>query len=82
VPNHLVAAFLSITGFEEEVGHVTGGSSLLSKRSFRQDDWCINLIIRFHLDDDILTIFLLKQEIRVVAANGMGLRVDVLDEKV
>jgi hypothetical protein len=82
MPDHLIVPFLGIAGFEKEVRHVARSGGLLSKSSFCHHNWGIDLIIGFHLDNEILTVIFLKQKIWVVAANRMRLRVNVLHEKV
>lgn len=47
-----------------------------------EDDRRVDLVVAFDFDDGVFAIGAMHQEVGVVAADGVRLRVDVLDEEV
>ena len=72
---------LGIAAFDNPIVHTTGAGNLLGVAGFGLYHGVINHVIAFNFYDQIASIILLHQEVWVITAHGMGVGVDVLDEK-
>ena len=75
---------VSIGRLENAVLHPTGHRDLLGEVLLGLHHRILDLVVGLHLDDHVLQaairLFALKDEVRVVAAHGARVWVDVLDE--
>jgi len=70
---------VGVAAFDDFVGHAAGLGHLFGEGFFGEDDGGFDLVVAFDFDDDVASVVFLDEEVGVVAANGVGVGVYVLD---
>lgn len=70
-----------ITALDYPVVHATGAGDLSGVAGLGLDYGVVNHVVALHFHDQVAAVVFLYKKVWVVAAHGVGIRVDVLDEK-
>ncbi len=70
---------IRVAAFDDFVGHAAGLGHLFGEGFFGEDDGGFDLVVAFDFDDDVFAVVFLDEEVGVVAADGVGVGVYVLD---
>lgn len=72
---------LGVGAFDHPVVHTAGTGNLLGVAGFGLHHGVVHHVVALDFHDQVAPVVFLHQKVRVVAAHGMGVGVDVLDEK-